>query len=113
MRLFISGRQEGKTTRLIDWVKQGRKTQSYPGWDRIMLVPAMADADHIRRANNPHGLDYRQVFCLAEYKAGKFGRLPVEIGIDNVDLVLAALLDTRYDRVEVATMTAEPWTSEP
>ena len=106
-QIFLADRGKGKTTRLIEWVKQGERTNYYPGWSRIILVPAFHDAQRLRHGHNVYGLDYHQVFTVSEFRDGKFPSPGVEIGVDNIDLILHSYLG---GAVTVGTMTGEHWT---
>lgn len=92
MKIYANGRQSGKTYRLIQWVKNGKKTDSYPGWSRILLCHSLDEAQRIR---TQYDLDYRQVFSVSEWQRARKGHEPVEVALDNADLVLAMLLDQR------------------
>jgi hypothetical protein len=109
---YISNRQEGKTQDLIDWVKQGVRTSHYPGWSRIIVVPDMEQAQRLRGGDpktNKYGLEYHQVFYVSEWLHA-YGTLDdpiVEIGVDNVDMILARLLNNPAGRVVRATATGK------
>lgn len=87
MKVIVSGRQAGKTYALVQWVKEGEQTDSYPGWSRVILTHSILEAARLRA---DYDLDYRQVFSVAEWQKAHLGRKLVEIGVDNADLVLAA-----------------------
>lgn len=82
-------RQGGKTTEVVEWIQQGARTDSYPGWSRVLLTHTVHDADRVRR---DFGLDYHQVFSIEEWRTARLGRLPVEVAMDNADIVLANLI---------------------
>ena len=98
MRVIARGRQAGKTHALIEWVKEGETTDSYPGWSRILLCHSLEEAQRIR---TQYDLDYRQVFAVSEWKTARMGRKPVEIVLDNADLVLASLLGQSPTRITI------------
>lgn len=110
---FISERQRGKTTALIEWVKQGRKVNYYPGWDRIILVSSRQEADLLRGGEpetNKYGLEYHQVYYLDEWKTMWQGGVagPITLGIDNVEFFLNRMLfNTAYSRIAVITGTGK------
>ena len=103
MKVLVMGRGAGKTHTLIEWVKQGVETKSYPGWSRVILTHSLDEAERLRRG---HGLDYRQVFEVGEWVRARLGRKPVEVAVDNADLVLSALL---RQRPEVIALTGVNW----
>ena len=103
MKIIARGRQAGKTYELIQWAKEGVKTNSYPGWSRIILAHSIAEADRIRKDGN---LDYRQVFSVPEWQKARVGPLYVEVAVDNADTVLSFLIG-QYPSVISATGSAE------
>jgi hypothetical protein len=92
VNVIVNGRQSGKTYRLIQWVKEGEQTDSYPGWSRILLCHSLDEAQRLR---TQYDLDYRQVFSVSEWQHARKGRKPVEVALDNADLVLGMLLGQR------------------
>ena len=88
MEVVHKGRGEGKTEELVEWVKRGVATTSYPYWSRVLLVHSLDAAQRIRVQGNKYGLDYNQVFALREWANARLGILPVEIAIDNVEFLI-------------------------
>lgn len=93
MRVIARGRQAGKTYDLVQWVKQGEQTDSYPGWTRIILCHSLQEAQRIRKTAI-YNLDYRQVFAISEWHSylQRTTVGTVEIAVDNADLVLASFI---------------------
>lgn len=85
MNVEVCGRGAGKTYRLVQWVKDGEETDSYPGWSRVLLTHSIDEAQRLR---SEYELDYRQVFSYAEWRDAHLGPKPVDIAVDNVDLLL-------------------------
>jgi hypothetical protein len=106
MQVFVSGRQTGKTHLLAEWAKNGTRVDSYPGWSRIILTTDLREADRLRGPGNPFGLDYHQVFSVTEWRNGRFRFPDLQVGVDNIDIVLAGLLRSRVD---VGTITGLEW----
>jgi hypothetical protein len=102
VRVIARGRQAGKTYDLIQWVKEGKETNSYPGWSRVLLCHTLEEAQRIR---TDYDVDYRQVFGVTEWGAARLGRKPVEIAVDNADLVLASLLGQMPTQIAVTGST--------
>lgn len=98
MYVIVNGRQAGKTYALVQWVKDGERTDSYPGWSRVILTHTIADADRLRK---DYDLDYRQVFGVEEWRKARIGRLPVAVAVDNADLVLASYLGQMPSTVSI------------
>lgn len=104
MKVIVRGRQAGKTHDLVQWVKQGEETDSYPGWSRVILTHSIHEAERIRSL---YELDYRQVFSAEEWKTARLGRRPVQIAVDNAELVLASYLRQHPDQIAVTGEASE------
>lgn len=100
MKFIVLPRQAGKTHMLVEWVRKGVETRSYPFWSRVILTPNIREADRIR---GEYQLDYTQVYSLDEWRTAHLGPRSVEIGVDNLDWVLRDLLGD----VRVVTATGE------
>ena len=98
------GRRAGKTHDLIQWVKQGEKMETYPGWSRVILTHSLQEAQRLR---TEFDVDYRQVFSVAEWRSARLGNRPVEVALDNADLVLAEVLG-QMPRIIAVTGWQEP-----
>jgi hypothetical protein len=79
-----------------------KQDMSYPFWSRIVLVPDINQAQIFRKQ---HDLDYHQVFTFGEWMNARRGHLPVEIAIDNADMVLSQML---HCKVHLISVTEEP-----
>lgn len=77
----------GKTTEAVEWVLAGEPTDSYPFWSRVLLVPTIEAADQARKRFP--ALDYRQVFAWSEWRQARLGARPVEVALDNADILIA------------------------
>lgn len=100
---IVRPRQGGKTRTAVEWVLEGERTDSYPGWSRILICHSIEESARIR-ADYPD-LDYQQVFSWAEWANVHPGFKPVSIAIDNADMILSRLL--RGHTVSVITGTGE------
>ena len=98
MKVIVNGRQSGKTYTLVQWVKEGEQTDSYPGWSRVILTHTIDEANRLRTL---YDLDYRQVFSVGEWGSARLGRKPVEIAVDNADLVLMSYLGQMPAKISV------------
>ena len=98
MEVFAWGRQAGKTYTLVEWVKEGVETDSYPGWSRVLLTHSLDEAQRLRTR---YDLDYRQVFFVGEWQRARLGRKPVQVALDNADLVLMAYLGQMPSQITV------------
>ncbi len=115
---YIAGRQQGKTTDLITWVKGGHKVSYYPYWDRVIITSSIQEANLIRRqlyrADSVDGLEYNMVYHWEDWKNANHGTIRgrVEIGIDNVDFFLNRMLFINTSSTIVratATGTTQAW----
>jgi len=98
MEVFARGRQAGKTYTLVEWVKEGVETDSYPGWSRVLLTHSLDEAQRLRTR---YELDYRQVFFVGEWQRARLGRKPVQVALDNADLVLMNVLGQMPSQITV------------
>lgn len=87
VQVVARARRNGKTTEAVEWVLAGEATDSYPFWTRVLLVPTIDAADNARRQFP--ALDYRQVFAWSEWQRARLGALPVEVAVDNADILIA------------------------
>jgi hypothetical protein len=106
---IIRSRQGGKTQALINWVRQGHEIDSWPYWSRVIITHDMQSAVQLR--NKMREAEVHRVFYLEEWHARHYGynrqREPLEIAIDNADIILRNLLDDSLARMEVVTATGE------
>jgi hypothetical protein len=102
MRVIARGRQAGKTYDLVQWVKEGEQTDSYPGWSRVLLCHSLDEAQRIREL---YDLDYRQVFGVNEWRGARLGPKTVEVAIDNVDLILLSLIGQHPTQISMTGST--------
>jgi hypothetical protein len=105
MKFLVGPRASGKTTKLIEWVKEGVRTDSYPGWSRIILTHTMKEAQRLRTYKE-YGLDYRQVFFVEEWRGARQGSSPVEVGFDNIDYIIRDIVGP-FNTAGLITATGE------
>jgi hypothetical protein len=98
VKVFARGRQAGKTHELVEWVKEGVETDSYPGWSRVLLTHSIEEAQRLRTR---YSLSYNQVYAASEWKKARLGRKPVEVALDNADLVLMSYLGQMPSHITV------------
>jgi hypothetical protein len=91
VNIIVRPRQAGKTYEAVQWVLEGEQTDSYPGWSRVLLCHTLQEADRIRK--DFPALDYRQVFSWREWRERHPGLKPVEVAVDNADLILGQVLN--------------------
>lgn len=90
MKIIALNRSEGKTTKLVEWVKQGEPVEYYPGWTRIILCIDFKEADRVRKTFD---LDYTQVFSFNEWTRARLGlHKTIEVGIDDADEMLQSII---------------------
>jgi hypothetical protein len=86
---------QGKTQELVNWVKEGVQTDSYPGWSRILIVPNREQATFIYSTYKKELEDiHHRVYFLEEWQRAHLGGEKVEIALDNADMVLQRLFGT-------------------
>ncbi len=92
-RVLVRPRRAGKTHEAIQWVLEGHRIDTYPGWSRVLIVPDMRQADELRAAGNPHGLDYRQVYFAQEWRDARVpNRHEIQTAVDNAETMLQGML---------------------
>jgi len=79
VNLLFFWRQRGKTTRIVEWVKEGAQGSEFPFWDRVMLVFGDAERD---RVIAKYELNPRQVFTWDNWKNTAGIAMSVEVAID-------------------------------
>lgn len=95
--LVAGGRRSGRTTKLLEWLKQAVPTNSYPFWDRVLLVHSLDRAQDLRgqlarwsrSRGDKHGLAYNLVYSYTEWREARIGHMPVEIAVDDVDMLVS------------------------
>ena len=112
MHVLVTGRQEGKTTRFMEWVKGGVKVKDYPGWSRVgVVVDERAYLDVKRQYwGDIEDFDHR-VYQIKEFERGHFVSRETLYRIDNFDMVLWDIL--HLPNLDGFTMTALPWEDPP
>lgn len=92
MKVFVSGRQGGKTTAMIEWLREDP--------DNRMVVCATEERAKYFRLRAGSARD--RVVSYTNYQRSH-GR-PVELGIDDLDFLLATIFTPRIGMV---TLTGE------
>lgn len=107
MRVLAAGRQGGKTTQVVDWLKAGERTETYPGWTRVLLVSRMSEFNRLRARywGEIEDFDHR-VYHVRDWARGYRVDPATEVVIDNIEFVLPHL----PGRLAAFTVTGEPWT---
>lgn len=101
MKWFVSPRQTGKTTKMIDWVLEGENTDSYPFNSRVIICKSIHEADHIRgmildrigKEEFDRRYAYNMVYHLSDWQRARIGAAPIEVSIDNADVILRGLVE--------------------
>lgn len=100
MKLVNLPRCGGKTMTLMQWLVNGSPQSSGIGWTRAVVVPTYAQAQQFRRdLARWHGQAAaaslgRHVYSVGQWQTG-YGRgayETVEVGVDELEAVLGALL---------------------
>jgi hypothetical protein len=111
MEALVTGRQEGKTTRLMSWVKCGIQVEGYPGWSRVAIVPNRARHDYMRSIywKLIDDFDHR-VYTLLEVQQGHFPSRNTSYRLDDLDEFIPIFLPGII--IEGFTMTGSLWDEE-
>lgn len=89
-RVILKPRHAGKTTQMLQWLRDTP--------DGVMVCATEHEAMRLREENPD--LEGRR-FVSATDARNLAGRRPVVLGVDNIDLVLAALLGHRVGAFSV------------
>lgn len=119
--VIVGGRRQGKTTQLLEWLREAKATNSYPYWDRVLLVHSTRRAQDLRidlrreaeaKGVANSGLYYNLVYSFEEWKKACLGTGPVDIAVDDLDFLLSSYfrqtpkLVSIHGRLRVAK---KPW----
>lgn len=106
MRVMVTGRQGGKTTAMLEWMRGAPE-----GEHRVCVSASREQAMRLLR-DNPDLESWQFVALDDVRRGGAFGGVlrgrggHVVLGIDNLDMVLGALI---YWPVDAVTVTGEAW----
>lgn len=99
MFIYAGGRQSGKTSKIIDWFL-------VDPLNRVIVTPDAAQANRIiKQITNTKGKGFpflNHIFPYHNASGTLFGTRGLQVGIDNVDMVLSNLL---HSQVDFATVT--------
>ena len=112
LQLLAVDRRAGKTTQAFAWVSHGVRTDTYPGWSRVLVLPNLAMMEHHRVDWWPRLEDFDHRVYTAEDWEGVYRghRLDdVEVCIDDLDHFLRRGIGRLPGRIVAATITAWPW----
>ena len=104
---MATGRALGKTAHMLQWLLKGERTDSFPGWTRVMLCANAHQKDVLCRTHRGSIEDVvHRVFTVDEWVQARNVDIKTEVGVDNAEMVLASML--RFNgRLTTMTMTAE------
>jgi hypothetical protein len=102
-KIIARPRQAGKTHEAVQWVLAGEQTDSYPNWSRVLLCHSIEESIRIR-SSFPE-LDYRQVFSYEEWRKARLGNKPVEVAVDNADILIERVVGQRASVVTISGET--------
>lgn len=112
LTVLATDRQEGKTTRLLEWLGGGQAISSYPGWSRVLVVHNFHEVERLRseiRATEPASLedDPHRIYSWEEWQTAQGVDPSVEVAVDNAEFHLPRL----PGRVTLVSLTAKRWES--
>lgn len=111
LRALLAERQEGKTTRLIEWLLGGEPIDKWPAWSRVLIVPnprqmkyvvdrfTAADRE-LRDRGCPGGLQ-KIVLTAGGYALTRLRLADVEVAVDNAEELIEQQLGLRPDLVSM------------
>lgn len=113
LQVLLTGRQAGKTSKLMDWLLEGEKVLGWPHWSRGIIVPAQDRADWMVREFPVHrnylhhmGVDIRNLLTGPEYRGRRDVFRDTEFAVDDAEAILSRYLGLRPS---VLTMTGVPF----
>lgn len=117
MEIIIGGRGYGKTTKCFEWLAEAKRTNSYPFWDRVLLVLDLDRAQRLRvelrqqaesRGEEDASLYYNQVYCVQEWEGAHLGRgaAPVKVMMDDAQSIIERMLYRRGHELAGVTWNA-------
>lgn len=118
--VVVAGRRMGKTTQLLEWLKEAKRTDSYPFWDRVLLVHDVRKAQDLRirlrteaeqKGVADSGVYYNLVYSYEEWKRARLGRSPVDIAVDDIDFLLGSYFGQTPNLVSIhgRPYGKQPW----
>jgi hypothetical protein len=121
MKVLLTGRGEGKTTALMDWVKGGVRVEPYPGWSRVGIVITERLYLDMKRQywGEVEDFDHR-IYQIDEFQRGKFPtNRKTAYRIDNLEMLIYGEFHIpgmggtfRIPNLDGFTMTGEKWEEE-
>lgn len=95
--IVAGGRQTGKTTKAVEWVRRGCRTHRSPGWSRVLLVSTTTEA---RWVCQEFKLDRGQVWVADDWRHrvrgwGGDGAPECEVAVDDAERILRELVGRR------------------
>jgi hypothetical protein len=116
---LLTGRRQGKTTELVDWLVKGKKIDKMPGWSRVLLVADEARVQWTLRNFRKQDLELQ----ARGFKSGlqsliyRFDAPNRQYFINNVEFAIDDLDDFLsqyfYRLPAVFSMTADTYVREP
>jgi hypothetical protein len=108
---LLAGRQEGKTTRLIEWLLQGERIDSWPSWSRVLIVAEARQIEPIRSNYTAADQQLREQGCVGglgkvvlsvgSYSLHRLRLSDVEVAVDNAEDLITQQLGFRPDVVSM------------
>lgn len=97
MRFYVTGRQMGKSTRMLEWMRVNP--------DVVMICHSERECVHLAEMS---GLPSTRFITVRQAKDPQLrGRGPIRVGIDNLNIVLPILLEQTSIEILYVTATGE------
>lgn len=100
MKVFAGERGTGRTEKMIDWLLDGKPASNPFGWSRVLVVPNRACVvDTIVRIAKKRDASMRAAGAVVD--SGRVGMellgvSGVEVGIDNLDLMIEGIFQAAF-----------------
>lgn len=111
MHVLIADRQQGKSTRLMEWVQNGVPCNDYPFWTRVAIVSDLQRCQDLkdRYWRKMKDFDHR-VYTMREIENGRFTSRETLYRLDDLDSFLPFIFPGL--KLDGFTITATPWVNE-
>jgi hypothetical protein len=91
VKVIVTGRRGGKTTAMLAWMRENPEA--------VCICTSAFEAGRLAKENPD--IDKGRFLTADNARAGLLGRHPLQVGLDNADLILARFLGVMPDRITV------------
>lgn len=94
MKFDIGDRRSGKTTRMIQWLLNGRE-----GERRLLVVHSAQEVERLQRMLKDMGIERDNIEIINVNDLRNLRGKSVIVGVDNLELILSQLIPAPITRV--------------